>query len=154
MTPNASTLLAPVTSAFPKYAGVLDALATLMTDDGAIATPTQPPADPPGNPGAITVIAGRPVALAGDGTVCAFDFGDPAAPFNMLRGYNAAHVYDTPGNFVAKMTSPGKPVVTTTITVVPDTRPIVTLGVADDLAAALGKLKSPDDRSASFRRDV
>ena len=50
MTTNASTLLAPVTQAFPKYAGVLDALATLMSNDAAGTTPAGPRPTRPGQP--------------------------------------------------------------------------------------------------------
>ncbi|HET6249919.1 MAG TPA: hypothetical protein VFE47_19675 [Tepidisphaeraceae bacterium] len=169
MSQTPSTLLAPAVSAYPKYAGVLNALGALITLDPAAVAPASTPAPAPtpvsaptpappstptpspapipapttANPSTLSVIAGRAIALAGDGTVCTFDFGDTADEFNALRGYNAAHVYDKPGTYVAKVTPSGKAAVATTVTVTADTRPTITLAPTDDLTAALGKLKAP-----------
>lgn len=155
MTPDPNILITPLTTAFPKYAGVFDALASLITSDSATTpvapaptAPTAPitpaPAAPvpvvPANPAAITVAAGQYVALGGGGAVCAFDFGDPTATFNTLRGYIAAHVYDQPGTFSAKVTPVGQTAVTTIVTVVADTRPQVSIAVGADLAAEIAKL--------------
>ncbi len=63
--------------------------------------------------------------------------------FNALRGYNAAHVYDTPGNFIAALAPAGQSATKTAVTVVPDTRPQITLTAAEDLGEALGHLTGP-----------
>ena len=73
-------------------------------------------------PGRSRSLPAGAVALPGGGSVCAFDFGEPAAPFNALRGYNAAHVYDTPGSFVATVTRAGQKPATTHVTVTANAR--------------------------------
>src|SRR6185437_4812494 len=179
MTPNPSTLLAPVTTAFPKYSGVFNALATLIACDAPIVTPTPTPTSvsptpiptpfsptptptfvspiptptpappiptpltPPISP--VTplpgsILAGRYFMLGG-AALSAFDFGDPASSYNVLRGYTAAHVYDKPGKYVITTTPAGQGPVKQDVTVVPDPRPQVTLAPGADLAAVLAGTK-------------
>jgi len=57
------------------------------------------------------------------GSLCTFDFGDPAGAYNILTGFNAAHIYDKPGDYKLKVTRVGE-VVTKTIHVLPDKRPV------------------------------
>ena len=146
MTPDPITLLAPACAAFPKYAGLLHALDTLIAADlaGGIVVPPPPPLDgPTTNPAAETLRAGRFVLLDGGGTLSSFDFGDTSGPFNTLRGYSAGHVYDIPGSFVATVNALNQQATQTHVTVVPDTRPVVTLAATDELEAAIAHLTVP-----------
>src|SRR5438552_2604317 len=109
MPSDPSTLFAPVRTAYPKYAALLDALAGLIASDApgpsivegppAPVVPVVPPAVAPDH----SLIAGQPLFLDNGGSLFRFDFGDPAGRFNALRGYNAVHVYDSPGNYSLKI---------------------------------------------------
>jgi PKD repeat protein len=136
-----STLLAPACSAYPKFAGVLNALAAVISADTPAPVVTPPP-PPSANPAAFTIHAGQYLMFDGAGSIAAFDFGDPSAQFNSLRGYNAAHIYDTPGIYHASTTIGGQNTLTA-VTVVPDPRPLVALAPGADLAATIAKLTAP-----------
>ena len=136
--PSPATVAAPVGSV---------SAASSTTPAHVVPPATSTPAaavDPaPTFPTALTVYAGAAAAIDGGGLLCSFDFGDRAGEFNLLRGYNAAHVYDTPGDYVATITPDGHPAATTAVTVVADTRPQVQLTATEDLAQALAPLKQP-----------
>lgn len=55
-----------------------------------------------------------------------WDFGDPDGKYNQLEGWNAAHVYNAPGNYTIKLTVTNEDgrsgTLTTRVTVVADTR--------------------------------
>lgn len=148
MSTDLTSLLLPLRSAYPKYAPLLDALGALMAQEPAAAVsaiPATPPPAPvaPAAPvfspaGPIT--AGRFVHVDGNGAIVNVDFGDPTAPYNALRGYNAAHAYDKPGSFTITVQAPGKSPIVQHVQVLPDTRPTVTLAPTDDLADAISKL--------------
>ncbi|HWE02441.1 MAG TPA: hypothetical protein VG326_08515 [Tepidisphaeraceae bacterium] len=88
MTTAASTLLAPASSAYPKYAGVFSALAAVIAADGSAPVSGAPPTPPPAqNPASQTIHAGQFVMLDGGESIGAFDFGNPSARFNSLRGF-------------------------------------------------------------------
>ena len=63
----------------------------------------------------------------------AWDFGDAGSPYNALRGFNAAHLYDRPGAF--DVTLNGRPF--RRVIVVADERPIRVARDAAELAALL-----------------
>ena len=105
-----------IINAFPYVLSMCLALPKLARAD----TPT--PADAPRE---FTVTAGNAFhdhnsAL---GVLCKFDFGDPAGAYNVLTGFNAAHIYRTPGNYTVKITSPAGNE-TKSIHVLPDTRAV------------------------------
>ncbi|MCC7351214.1 MAG: PKD domain-containing protein [Phycisphaerales bacterium] len=60
-----------------------------------------------------------------------WDFADQAGRFSNLEGFNAAHIYDTPGDYVIRLrfTYPDRSTRTlsTSIRIVPDTRPAIYL---------------------------
>ncbi|MDB5353607.1 MAG: hypothetical protein JWN24_60 [Phycisphaerales bacterium] len=130
MLPDPTQLSTPAKSAFPRYAGVFDALAGLIATDA--------PAPPPSS--SVTIRSGWFVPLDGNGSLLSADFGDPTGLFNILRGYNAAHVYDTPGSYKLTLRRDGQPDSIAAVTVTPDARPQVALPPTGDLAAALGHL--------------
>jgi PKD repeat protein len=65
--------------------------------------------------------AGTPITALYD-----WDFGDPTAKFNRLPGFNAAHVYDHPGQYTITFTltdeAGHQSQSTATVTITPDTR--------------------------------
>ncbi|HWE96497.1 MAG TPA: hypothetical protein VG269_21220 [Tepidisphaeraceae bacterium] len=139
--PDPTQLLSPAKSAFPRYAGVFDALAGLIATDApppVVSTPPTVPAPPPAS--SVTLRAGQFAQADGNGALLTADFGDPAGAFNVLRGYNAAHVYDAPGVYKLTLRRDGKPDEIRAVTVLPDARPQVALPPTGDLAAALGQL--------------
>jgi hypothetical protein len=80
------------------------------------------------------------------GVVCTFDFGDPKGAFNVLTGYNAAHVYDRPGAYVLTVrpqgtTARNKPI-KKTVHVVPDTRAVIKVAPGDNLNDVIKGLKN------------
>jgi hypothetical protein len=95
-----------------------------------------------------TITAGTPLWLDGQGVWTTYDFGDVGAPYNNsvpdpcntggpplpLAGYNAAHVYDTPGLYTVRTRGEGATAdVTYAVRVVPDARPHVLLPTGTDL---------------------
>jgi hypothetical protein len=99
------TLFSSARTAFPKYAALLDALAGVIAADAPVLPPVVPVIPPaPTIAPDLSVLVGQPLFLDGGGALFRVDFGDPAGRFPALRGYNAAHVYDSPGNFTAKIT--------------------------------------------------
>ncbi len=110
-----------------------------------------------------TVIAGQAVHVhglassltAGNalGASYAWDFGDPSGRFNQLEGFNAAHVYDTPGNYTITLTvtDTSGTVLTArqTITVEADTRRTIYVSASGtDTASGL----SPSTPIRSWKR--
>src|SRR5207248_3452735 len=98
----------PVTSVVVNFAdGSSQTLATKQAS-----APATQPATP------LVVLAGKgdvplvvhvhlPENLIVDSTsVADFDFGDPTAAFNVLHGFNAGHVYDTPGVYTITARDP------------------------------------------------
>lgn len=92
---------------------------TVTYDDGTVEQLTPPQAAAPAPVPVITasrveVMAGLPVHVHGLSSTLgageihqatfAWDFGDPHGRFNNLRGFNAAHLYDTPGTYTIKLT--------------------------------------------------
>ena len=73
----------------------------------------------------------KPPAL---GTLCTFDFGDPSGAYNVLTGFNAAHIYQTPGDYTLKVTHPGTADVLKTIHVLPDKRGVQTVAARDSIS--------------------
>jgi hypothetical protein len=59
----------------------------------------------------------------------AWNFGDPSGKYNSLVGFNAAHIYDTPGTYTITLTVTNEAGVTNTttqqVTVTPDTRRVI-----------------------------
>ena len=45
--------------------------------------------------------SGNPAPLD---TTFSWNFGDPSGEYNVLPGYNAAHIYDVPGTYTATLT--------------------------------------------------
>jgi hypothetical protein len=76
------------------------------------------------------------------GAVCTFNFGDPSGTYNILTGYNAAHIYYAPGNYTMTLSRIGEPDVMKTIHVMPDQRGVQTLGPHDSLADAIRGLQN------------
>lgn len=74
------------------------------------------------------------------GQVCTFNFGDPRGAYNVLTGYNAAHVYDAPGTFRLTVSRAGQTDIVKTIRVLADRRPVRTLKAGDDFAEAIRSL--------------
>ncbi|HZL36312.1 MAG TPA: hypothetical protein VFC78_13420 [Tepidisphaeraceae bacterium] len=71
------------------------------------------------------------------GEVCMFDFGDAKGAYSVLTGYNAAHVYQTPGDYTFTLKRTGKPPITQAIHVLPDQRTVVRVKATDNLAAVM-----------------
>lgn len=73
------------------------------------------------------------------GIVATFDFGDPAGEYNILTGFNGAHIYRNPGDYTLTVyTADG--LVRKTIHVLPDRRGLMKLQSRDqlsDIAAGL-----------------
>jgi len=89
-----------------------------------------------------TIIAGNAVFDESPGGVCDFDFGDPASPYNRLTGFNAAHIYQKPGDYTLTLRQPGKPDITKPVHVVPDRRPVMKVQPTDNLADVIKALPS------------
>ena len=51
-----------------------------------------------------------------------------------MTGYNAAHIYEKPGEYTLTLRQPGKPDVTKPVHVVPDRRGVLTVQPKDNLA--------------------
>jgi hypothetical protein len=107
MLPDPTQLLTPAKSAFPRYAGVFDALAGLIATDATPPVVSTPPPAP--LPSSVTLRSGWFLHADGNGALLSADFGDPAGLFNTLRGYNAAHVYDAPGSYKLTLRRDGQP---------------------------------------------
>ncbi len=76
------------------------------------------------------------------GEVCIFDFGDPKGPYNVLTGFNAAHIYQTPGTYKLKVTRTGTPPSIKTIHVLPDHRGIQRMEPHDRLFDVIRGLRN------------
>jgi hypothetical protein len=76
------------------------------------------------------------------GIVCTFNFGDPTGAYNILTGYNAAHIYQTPGTYQMTLSRIGEPDFVKTIHVVPDKRGVQTLQKGDILADVIRGVKN------------
>lgn len=107
-----------------------------------------------------TIIAGTPLWLDGLGVWTTYDFGDAGTPFNNsvpdpthpgatipLTAYNAAHVYDTPGDYTVRTRGEGAAAVDVTylVRVVPDTRPHVPVSTGADLGLLAQKTNTVYD---------
>jgi hypothetical protein len=73
----------------------------------------------------------------------AWDFGDPTAPYDQVSGFNAAHVYSTPGTYLVKMN--GSPL---TVTVTANKRTVVPINTQADMdaLAKVGNLAKVSNR--------
>lgn len=67
------------------------------------------------------------------GALCTFDFGDPGSPYNTLRGYNAAHIYTSPGTYTLHCRRVGEADIVTTLNVEPDRRPVIRVQPGENL---------------------
>jgi hypothetical protein len=86
-----------------------------------------------------SIMAGNPVTVQGTGTTLLsgtpidatylWNFGDPNGKYNSYEGFNAAHIYDTPGTYTLTLTVTDKTgkvgIATTQVNVAPDTRPAI-----------------------------
>ena len=144
MASSPTTMLAPAVLAYPKFAGVLNALAAIIAADSSAPPTSGPPAQtPPANPAAQTIHSGQFLMLNGGDSIGAFDFGDPwrrlivcvATTPHMSMMFLVVSPPPRP--------SPASPSARTAITVVADPRPQITLAPGADLAAALSKITAP-----------
>jgi hypothetical protein len=76
------------------------------------------------------------------GEVCTFDFGDPAGAYNVLTGYNAAHIYDKAGTYKLTLTRAGQPPAVKTIHVQPDHRGVQLLDARSGLVDVIRSLQN------------
>ncbi|MGF1635182.1 MAG: hypothetical protein ACFCVE_15125 [Phycisphaerae bacterium] len=77
-----------------------------------------------------------------------WDFGNPDGKYNQLPGFNAAHVYEQPGEYLVRFN--GEPFLR--VEVAPETRPVIRIGSDGDVAA-VGKLAViPEHTQLLFRR--
>jgi hypothetical protein len=96
---------------------------TVFSDDGTSQTffpATPPPQAQVIGPAPAVLTLSHPQATSYSGTLIApitFDFGDPSAAFNNVKGLNASHLYDKPGTYTVSVGG-----VIQTVTVLPDTR--------------------------------
>ena len=116
--------------------------AVFATMFACLAAPAPAVTPDPGPVHDFTIIAGnaffdRAPAL---GSVCRFDFGDPAGAYNVLTGYNAAHIYQTPGTYTLKIFRAGLLDGAKTIHVLPNNRGLLTLTPRDNLFAVVRNL--------------
>jgi hypothetical protein len=125
------------------------------TCDCHVAPTTAPTSQPAPD---FTIVAGHALHLAADLTGVAdpirtrfrWDFGDVQSIYNAIPdGYNAAHAYDMPGDYVATLTFSTGKTFTKHVRVLPDTRPVV---IVDSLQQFLTETAKPGRRVRAFGR--
>lgn len=115
--------------------GILPSTATITGSNGGDATAPTPVIVVQGTwgLGSHTVFVHALNSALGAGTVLTtryqWDFGDTGSQYDQLTGWNAAHTYDTPGNYTVTLTLTnelGKTrTLTTSVRVLADTRPTI-----------------------------
>ncbi len=92
------------------------------------------------SPNQYTITAGNALFEESPQGPAEFDFGDAGSPFNVLTGFNAAHIYQKPGDYILTLHRPGQPDIKKPVHVVPDNRQIIRLAPGTDFELFLRRL--------------
>ena len=92
------------------------------------------------SPGQYSIIAGNAVFEQSPQGPAEFDFGDAGSPFNVLTGFNAAHIYQKPGDYTLTLHRPGQGDIKKPVHVTADNRQIIRVNPSENFEMFLHSL--------------